>query len=65
MFKCSNGQCIPFWWKCDGTPDCTDESDEVECPADGSGGSRPVTERPNINGPGDTTPAMHGRKKQF
>ncbi|TRY76952.1 hypothetical protein TCAL_09210 [Tigriopus californicus] len=31
MFKCHNDQCIPFWWKCDGTPDCTDATDELEC----------------------------------
>jgi hypothetical protein len=36
MFKCSNEQCIPFWWKCDGTPDCSDASDEIECSAKGS-----------------------------
>ena len=32
MFKCLNEQCIPFWWKCDGTEDCGDASDELECP---------------------------------
>ncbi len=31
MFKCSNEECIPYWWKCDGTPDCSDASDELEC----------------------------------
>ena len=30
-FKCNNGQCIPFWWKCDGSNDCSDHSDELEC----------------------------------
>ena len=31
MFKCANEECIPYWWKCDGTPDCSDASDEMEC----------------------------------
>ena len=32
MFKCvSNGQCIPYWWKCDQSSDCPDASDELEC----------------------------------
>ena len=31
MFRCSNDQCIPYWWKCDGSPDCADKSDELEC----------------------------------
>lgn len=31
MFKCHNDQCIPLWWKCDGTEDCSDGTDEYEC----------------------------------
>jgi Low-density lipoprotein receptor domain class A len=31
MFRCNNEQCIPYWWKCDGSPDCADKSDELEC----------------------------------
>lgn len=31
MFKCGSQQCVPYWWKCDGVPDCDDESDEFGC----------------------------------
>ena len=34
MFKCASEQCIPYWWKCDGVPDCDDASDEHECGPD-------------------------------
>lgn len=31
MFKCANGRCIPYWWKCDDVNDCGDFSDEFGC----------------------------------
>uniref|UniRef100_A0A3B3E196 Low-density lipoprotein receptor-related protein 2 n=1 Tax=Oryzias melastigma TaxID=30732 RepID=A0A3B3E196_ORYME len=30
-FQCTNGQCINIDWRCDGTKDCTDDSDELNC----------------------------------
>lgn len=31
-FECSiQSSCIPKEWKCDGSPDCTDETDEKDC----------------------------------
>uniref|UniRef100_A0A3B4FXS2 Low-density lipoprotein receptor-related protein 2 n=1 Tax=Pundamilia nyererei TaxID=303518 RepID=A0A3B4FXS2_9CICH len=32
QFQCNNGQCINIGWRCDGTKDCTDDSDELNCP---------------------------------
>lgn len=34
MFLCSNKQCVPVWWKCDGVSDCDDGSDEIGCGKD-------------------------------
>ena len=31
-FLCSSGQCIPKQWQCDKDADCSDESDEYDCP---------------------------------
>uniref|UniRef100_A0A8D9B9P9 Sortilin-related receptor n=1 Tax=Cacopsylla melanoneura TaxID=428564 RepID=A0A8D9B9P9_9HEMI len=31
MFKCNNGNCIPYSWKCDSVDDCEDKSDEDGC----------------------------------
>uniref|UniRef100_A0A8C9DCQ9 LDL receptor related protein 2 n=1 Tax=Panthera leo TaxID=9689 RepID=A0A8C9DCQ9_PANLE len=31
-FRCEDGHCIPATWRCDGTRDCLDDTDEVGCP---------------------------------
>merc|ERR1711934_173229 len=36
-FACKNGQCIETDWVCDTESDCTDGSDEANCPSDCSG----------------------------
>ncbi|XP_033637179.1 very low-density lipoprotein receptor-like [Asterias rubens] len=32
QFKCQNGKCIPQIWTCDQEDDCSDNSDELDCP---------------------------------
>ncbi|CAB1449316.1 unnamed protein product, partial [Pleuronectes platessa] len=29
-FACTNGQCVPSRWRCDGEPECADGSDEAD-----------------------------------
>lgn len=30
---CHNGECIHEGWRCNGLPDCNDNSDELDCPS--------------------------------
>uniref|UniRef100_A0A8C5EVK0 Low-density lipoprotein receptor-related protein 8-like n=1 Tax=Gouania willdenowi TaxID=441366 RepID=A0A8C5EVK0_GOUWI len=32
QFQCNNGRCIPTLWRCDDDDDCSDNSDEENCP---------------------------------
>lgn len=31
QFHCSNGKCIPDWWRCNSMDECGDNSDEELC----------------------------------
>jgi hypothetical protein len=33
QYRCTNGDCIPTESRCDGVPDCLDDSDEYDCPS--------------------------------
>lgn len=32
QFRCSTGECVLVVYVCDGPPDCSDQSDELDCP---------------------------------
>ncbi|XP_065222382.1 sortilin-related receptor-like [Planococcus citri] len=57
MFECNNKQCIPYWWKCDNVFDCSDESDELGCPATSTNSTKP---KPS---PRPTTPPTCGSQQ--
>ncbi|XP_077362291.1 low-density lipoprotein receptor-related protein 12 [Festucalex cinctus] len=41
QFHCSNGKCIPDWWRCNAMDECGDDSDERRCAADSPFSFRP------------------------
>ncbi|KAG0721758.1 Sortilin-related receptor [Chionoecetes opilio] len=59
MFKCDNGHCIPFWWRCDELDDCGDASDEDGCSDHGFHGNN-TTQKPET-----TTVARTCQQDQF
>lgn len=48
-FKCNNGKCIPYWWKCDQVNDCEDMSDELGCDTDSNEHVTKPPARPTSN----------------
>ena len=34
LFRCSNGQCIWYFYRCDGNRECNDGTDEDDCGSD-------------------------------
>ncbi|XP_039293247.1 sortilin-related receptor-like [Nilaparvata lugens] len=60
-FTCSDGRCIPFWWKCDGVNDCGDNGDEIGC-GGGTGGDSGATTTatpPQTNPPATPSRTCH------
>jgi hypothetical protein len=60
MFHCDNGNCIPFWWKCDSVDDCDDNSDEAMCGGEGHGNSTTAPAVPDIRPPGEANKTAGG-----
>ena len=50
MFKCLSEQCVPYWWKCDGVPDCDDSSDEFGCGNNTGPVTEDITDPPPVAG---------------
>ncbi|XP_068629296.1 sortilin-related receptor isoform X1 [Battus philenor] len=55
MIRCDSGNCLPYWWRCDGIDDCGDNSDEIAC------GTHYVEPKP-VN-PHDTVRQKCGKNK--